>query len=167
MNFDLHLTFKLTLLWLYFGKSCKTTPFRKPTEVAQNTSTFISIGLPITKNSLLKIWKICVLLAAPFSNDKIADIWNFQWIKNLSKGLLYLEKCGVGVNYCWSCGPSKLLLHFIQYRLDDLNSKHTKIAVNSAVQYFEGCCQKKCLLKVWSFLVHPPQNRGPVKLLQN
>ena len=33
----------------YFGKSCKTTLFRKPTEVSQNTSTFISTGLPITK----------------------------------------------------------------------------------------------------------------------
>ena len=33
----------------YFSKSCKTTLFRKPTEVSQNTSTFISIGLPITK----------------------------------------------------------------------------------------------------------------------
>ena len=26
------LTFKLTLLWLYFGKICKTALFRKPTE---------------------------------------------------------------------------------------------------------------------------------------
>ena len=34
-----------------------------------------------------------------------------------------------------------LLLHFIEYRLDQPNSKHTKIAVNSAIQYFEGCCQ--------------------------
>ena len=71
------------------------------------------------------------------------------------------------VNYCWNYGPPKLLLHFIEYRLDQLNSKHTKIAVNLAIQYFEGCCQKKCLLKVWSFLVHPPQNGGPVKFLRN
>ena len=33
MNFALLLTFKLTLLWLYFGKSCKTTLFRKSTEI--------------------------------------------------------------------------------------------------------------------------------------
>ena len=45
-------------------------------------------------------------------------------------------------------GPSKLLLHFIEYRLHPLNSKHTKIAVNSAIQYFEDYSQKKCLLKV-------------------
>ena len=78
----------------------------------------------------------------------------------MGKGLSYLKKWGIGVNYCWNYGPSKLLLHFIEYRLDQLNSKHTKIAVNSAIQYFEGCSQKKCLLKVWSFLVHSPQNVG-------
>ena len=33
----------------YFGKSYKTTLFRRPAEVSQNTSTFIPIGLPITK----------------------------------------------------------------------------------------------------------------------
>ena len=85
----------------------------------------------------------------------------------MGKGLLYLKKWGIGVNYCWNYGPSKLLLHFIEYRLDQLNSKHTKIAVNSAIQYFEGCSQKKCLLKVWSLLFHPPQNRGFVKVLRN
>ena len=73
----------------------------------------------------------------------------------------------MGVYYCWNYGPSKLLLHFIEYRLDQLNNKYTKIAVNLAIQYFEGRSQKKCLLKIWSFLVHPPQNSGPVKLLQN
>ena len=53
----------------------------------------------------------------------------------------------IEVNYCWNYRPSKLLLHFTEYRLDQLNSNHTKIAVNSAIQYFEGCCLKKCLLK--------------------
>ena len=55
----------------------------------------------------------------------------------------------------WNYGPSKLLLHFIEYHLDQLNKRHTKTAVNSAIQHFEGFTQKKCLLKVWSFLVHP------------
>ena len=49
LNFALLLTFKLTLLWLYFGKSCKTTLFRKSTGVSQNTWKFISIRPPITK----------------------------------------------------------------------------------------------------------------------
>ena len=98
-----------------------------------------------------------------FFQKEIADIWKFQWIKYLGKGLSYWKKWRVVVNYCWNYGPSKLLLHFIEYRLDQLNSKHTKIAVNSAIQYFEGCSQKKCLLKVWSFLVHPQQWR-PCKI---
>ena len=97
----------------------------------------------------------------------------FQMKKLLTFGIfndsniwVNLKKWGIGVNYCWSYGPSKLLLHFIEYRLDQLNSKHTKIAVNSAIQYFEGCCKKKCLLKVRHFLVHPPQNVGPVKICE-
>ena len=38
--------------------------------------------------------------------------------------------------------------HFILLNIDQPNSKHKKIAVNSAMQYFEGCSQSKCLLKV-------------------
>ena len=64
------------------------------------------------------------------------------------------------VNYCWNYNPSKLLLHFAEYRLDQLNSKHTKIEINSTIQYFEGYSRKKCLLKVWGFLIYPPQNGG-------
>ena len=69
----------------------------------------------------------------------------------LAKVLLYLKNWGIGANYCWHYVSSKLLLHFIEYRLDQLNKKHTKIAVNSTMQYFEGSSQKKCLLKVWIF----------------
>ena len=97
----------------------------------------------------------------------IADIWNFWWIKYLGKGLSYWKNWGVVVNYCWNYGPSKLLLYFIENRLDQLNIKHTKTVVNSTIQYFEGCSRKKCLLKVWCFLVHPPQNGGLAKFLRN
>ena len=69
----------------------------------------------------------------------------------MGKGLLHFKKWDIGVNYCWNYGSSKLLLNFIEYRLDQPNNKHTKTAVNSAIQYFAGCSQKKCLLKVWSF----------------
>ena len=85
----------------------------------------------------------------------------------MGKGLSYLKNWGIGINYCWNYGPSKLLLHFIEYRLDQLISKHTKIAVNSTIQYFEGCSRKKYLPKFWIFLVHPPQNGDPVKFLRN
>ena len=64
---------------------------------------------------------------------------------------IIFKKWGIGVNYCWNYGSSKLLLHFIEYRLDQLNSKHTKTAVRSTIQYFEGHSQRKCFLKVWSF----------------
>ena len=57
--------------------------------------------------------------------ENIADIWNYWWIKYLGKCLSYLKSWGVGVNYCWNYEPSKLLLHFIEYRLDQLNSTHT------------------------------------------
>ena len=158
MNFALLLTFKLTLLWLYFDKSCKTTLFKKPGEVFQNTPTFISIGPPIMKQRPFKKMKNLCFLAAPFSKKKIAGIRNFEWIKYLGKRSSYLKNWGIGVNYCWSYWLSKLLLHFIEYHVDQLNSKHTKIVVNSVIQYFEGRSQKKCLLKVWSFLVRQPQN---------
>ena len=100
-----------------------------------------------------------------FFKIKIADILNFQWIKYLGKGLSYLKNWGIGVYYCWNYGPRKLLLRFIEYPLDRLNNKQTKIAGNSAIQYFEGRFQRKYLLKVWSFLVHLPQNvvDGPKK----
>ena len=106
-------------------------------------------------------------LGGSFFKIKIADILNFQWIKYLGKGLSYFNNWGIGVYYCSNYGSSKLLLHFIKYRLDQLNNKHTKIAINSAIKYFEGRSRMKCLLKVWSFLVHSPQNGGPLKFYQN
>ena len=82
----------------------------------------------------------------------------------MGKGLSYLKNWGIGVSYCWNYGPSKLLLHFIDYRLDQLNSKYSKIAVSSAMQYSEGFSQKKCLLKVWSvWSIH--RKRRPCKFL--
>ena len=80
----------------------------------------------------------------------------------MGKGLSFSRNWGVGVNYCWNYESSKLLLHFIEYHLDQLNSKHTKTVVSSTIQYFEDRCQKKCLIKVWRFLVYSPQNGSPV-----
>ena len=74
-----------------------------------------------------------------FFKIKITDILNFQWIKYLGKGLSsYLRNWGIVVNYSWNYGPSKLLLHLIEYRLDKLNKKPTKIAVNLTIQFFES-----------------------------
>ena len=44
----------------------------------------------------------------------------------MGKGLSYLKHWGLGVNYYWNYGSSKLLLHFIEYQLDQLKSKHRK-----------------------------------------
>ena len=139
MSSALLLTFKLTLLWLYFGKSCKTRLFRKPAEVFQNTPTFISIGPPITKWQLFRNMKNLSFFWRLLFLKKVTDIWNFQWIKYLGKGLSYVKTRGIGVDYCWNYGLSKLLLHFTEYRLDQLNSKRTKAAVSSTIQYFESC----------------------------
>ena len=78
--------------WNYFGyisgKVAKPHFLESP-QVSQSTSTFILTGLPITNFKNMK--NLC-FLAAPFSNEKIANIWNFQWIKYLGKGLSYLKK---------------------------------------------------------------------------
>ena len=83
-----------------------------------------------------------------FFKIKIADILNFYWIKYLDKVLSYLKNGGIRVNYCLNYGLSKLLLHFIEYRRDQISNKHTKIAVNSTIQYFEGRSQKNVC---WEF----------------
>ena len=71
-----------------------------------------------------------------FFKITIADILKFQWIKYLGKGLSYLKNGDI-VNYCWNYGPSKLLLYFIEYRLDQLNNKDTKTAVNLTIQFWK------------------------------
>ena len=76
-----------------------------------------------------------------------------------------MKNWGIEVNYCWNYGPSKLLLHFIEYLLDPLK-KHAKIAVNSRMQYFERNSQKKSLLKVWIFGL-PTTKWRPCKIFAN
>ena len=71
---------------------------------------------------------------------KVYHIWKID---------VYVEITGVEV---------ATSVHLIEYCLDQLNNKHTKIAVNSAKQYFKGCSQKE---------IHLPQNGGPVKFLRN
>ena len=162
MNFALLLTLKLTLLWLYFGKSCKIRP-----TFSQNTPRFISIGPPITKSRSFKNMKnLCFFWRLLFLEK---SYWHLEFLNNQIFGqrFIILRNWGIGVNYCWNYWRSKLLLHFIKYCPDQLNSKHTKTAICSTIQYFEGRSLKKCLLKVWSFWLHPPQNGGPVKNLRN
>ena len=90
---------------------------------------------------------------------------NFKWIKYLSKGLSHLKNGGIGVTYCWNCGPWKWLLHFNEYLLDQLNNKHMKTAINLTMQFFESRYQKKYLVKVWSFFCPPTTKCRPSKFL--
>ena len=103
LNFDLILTFKLTLLWLYSKKSCKTTLFRKPTEISENKPTLISIEPPITKKQHFKNMKnLCFFGGSFFKKKKLLTFGIFNesniWA-NIC--LSYLKNWGVGVNSCW------------------------------------------------------------------
>ena len=80
------------------------------------------------------------------------------------QSFIIFEKLSYMVQLLLKLRAAKLLLQFIEYLLDQLNSKHTKITVNSTIQYLEGCSQKKMSAKS---LVQPPQNGGPVKFLRN
>ena len=55
----------------------------------------------------------------------------------------------IGINYYRNYEPPKLLLHFIKYRLDQLNNKHAKIAANSIIQSFKSHYQKKKFGVFW------------------
>ena len=77
---------------------------------------------------------------------------------------IIFKNWGIWVNYCWNYGPLKLLLQFIEYRLDQLNNKHTKIAVNSTIQYFESCSQKKMSAKTLKHFGAPTTKWRPCKV---
>ena len=73
----------------------------------------------------------------------------------MGKVLSYLKNWGIRIKCCWNYGSSKLLLHFIEYRVDQLNNKHMKIAVNSTTRYFESHSQKKMSAKSFRFFGPP------------
>ena len=103
-----------------------------------------------------------------FSNEKLLSFWIFIEF-NIWAKVYHIGKIEVltEVNYCWNYRPPTLLPHLIEYRLDELNNKDTKMPVNRAIKHFASCFQKNCLVKVWSFLVNLPQNYKPVKFLGN
>ena len=80
--------------------------------------------------------------------------------KMLTFGIVDGSNIWAKVYHLWKI---EVLRASIEYRIDQLNNKDPKIAVNSTIQYFEDCSYKKCLLKVWSCFVDPPQNDGRVK----
>ena len=64
-------------------------------------------------------------------------------------------------------GWCKLLHHFIEYCLDQLNNKHLKTAVNLIIQFFEIQYQKNYLVKVRSLFGPPAAKWGTVNFLWN
>ena len=69
------------------------------------------------------------------------NYWHLEFLKNQTFGQRFIifEKLRYRGRLLL-----KLLLHFIEYRLDQLNSKYTK---SSKIQYFEGPSLMKCLPK--------------------
>ena len=86
--------------------------------------------------------KNCIF-GGSFIKKKMADIWNFDESIFGARFIIF-DKLWYRSNYCWKYRLSKLLLHFIEYHLDQRSSKHIKIVKNSAMQCFEDRSQKKC-----------------------
>ena len=80
----------------------------------------------------------------------------------------YIWKIGVNGPTIVETGSSKLLRHFIEYHLDQVNNMHTKIAANLRIQSFESWYQKKYLIKDCRriFLACLLHSGGPVKICQ-
>ena len=81
----------------------------------------------------------------------------------MGKGLSYLKNGGIGVNYCYNYGPSKLLLHFIEYCRDYFKSKHAKTAVNSTNTIFWKPLLKEISGKSLEFFELPTTKWRPCK----
>ena len=69
------------------------------------------------------------------------------------------------LSFFWQ--PLQLLLHFIEYRLDQLNNKHMKIAVSLTTQCFESHSQKKITANSLKFFGQPTTKLRPCKNLRN
>ena len=100
--------------------------------------------------ALQKYEKFEFLLATPF-------FFFFFFFQLLTFGIFNESNIWAKVYHIWEMEvqgstiveiTGRRSCYFIEYRLDQLNSKHTKTAVNSTIQYFEGHSQEKCMLKV-------------------
>ena len=76
----------------------------------------------------------------------------------MGKLLSYLKNWGIGINHYWNYTSSKLVLHLIEYCLDQRNNKHMKTVVNSTTQYFESRSQNKMSAKNLKIFGPPTTN---------
>ena len=137
-TFDIQINITLAVFW----EKLQNYTFRKPTEVSQNTPTFIPMGDSHYEVTALKKMKNLCCFGSSFFKIKIAEILNFSWIKYLGKGLSFLRNGGIWVNYCQNYRLLKLLLYFIEYCLDQLNNKHMKTAVNLTIQFLKAAVKR-------------------------
>ena len=109
--------------WHYFGyisvKVVKQHFLESPLWSLKTRQHSYQQGYPLRNNGPLKIWKICVFLAAPFSKE---ICWYLEFFGHR---LIIFKKLRYRGQLFWNYEPSKLLLHFTEYRLDQLNSNHT------------------------------------------
>ena len=76
-------------------------------------------------NGPLKSKKVAFFWRLFFQNK---NCWHFEFLMNQIYGpkFISLKKKGIEVSYCSNYELSKLLLNLIEYRLDQLNNKHTR-----------------------------------------
>ena len=127
----------------------------------------ISIGPPITKKQPFKSLKSLSSLVPFISKIKRADIFNFLSVKYFDKHLSFPEIWHIWVKCCWNYGPSNLLFCFTRHTLQQPKNRQRKIAINSLIYLFESYYQKKCLVKVSSFLTYWLESDNPLKFLWN
>ena len=92
--------------------------------------------------------------------------WHFEFLINQIFGQKFIifEKLRYTGKYCGNYRPSKLLLRFMEYCLDQLNSKNMKMVGNSTIQFFESRDEKKRLLLDNIFKLREYQTFGLMKM---
>ena len=143
---------------LYFEKNCEVLLFGSLAQISENMQkrTF--------KNSPLKIWKFCPLWCLLFQKKMTFSIFYQQIFRQtfiISKNLTYMGQVLLKLR------AAQLTISFTWHILQPPKNRQKKIAINSLIYLIENNYQKKCLVKVWSFLTHWLENDGPLKFLQN
>ena len=94
------------------------------------------------------------------------NCWHLEFLVNQIFGQRFIifEKLRYIGQLLLNYELSKLLLQFIEYRLDQPYNKHTKIAINSPIQYFEGYSQKKESAKSLKLFGPPTAKWRPCKV---
>ena len=141
-TFDIQIDITLVIFW----EKLQNHAFQKVHgSLPKHTNIHINRASHPCEYRLFKKMKRLCIFGGSFFKIEIADILNGQI--SVQRYIIF-EKLRYRGQLLLKYGPPKLLLYFIEYPLDQLYNKHTKIAVNSGMQFSERRYQKKCLLKV-------------------